>query len=1036
MSQPFSVSAAFIIPATLFLIAAIYGFLGVYGWLRRESAVTRVFMWMMLFMGVWSLGYGLEVASSSLPWIILWAKVEYPGIVAVPLLWFVFSLVYTGRERWLTRRNLVLLSIIPVVTLLLVWTNESHHLIWKSTGLMKSGRLTLFDVEYGVMFYVYLAYSYAALLAGSSLTISSALRAPPLFRAQAITIIVAMIFPLAGNILYVLLGADIDLTLFFFLPTSLALAWAIRRYRLLDIIPPAQSAILQNLSDGILLLDRRRRILFLNAAAEKILSCKSKDCLGLSAEEICRAPNDVILSLLDAGQRRVEVTLENGNREPRQFEILISPMKSAQKSAAPELVSHLVVFHDVTENRLAGAALRRRDTILRVVNLVAGQFLKSYSWEQNVPQVLEQLGIAALASRVYIFERHISETGDSLVSQRYEWVAEDIEPQIQNPDLQNLAWREAGFARWEDTFTQGRIIFGKVAEFPPPEQELLAAQGILSIVAVPVILDENLWGFIGFDDCLHEREWTDAELGALRAAADIFGAALARRSIELRLLQRQHSQELVQEIISATLGKQDLQEVAQFLVDHMSSLLNATRCFLTLWDEKFQSVIPTASFGFPTEEYRRMRIQPNVRSFTASALQSGQMLIVDDAYHSPHVDAQIAEKFDMHSVLVMPLISNDVKLGAILIGFPNAHRFTPDEIILSEEAANLAALAIAKFQAVQEAQKRAEEAETLQRTVSTVAETLNLQEATSRLLEQLAFVLPHDSASVQLLREGELEIINGEGWSDSSSVIGLRFPIPGDNPNTKVIESRQPVLLRDTYEEYPVFRTLDHASHIRSWLGVPLIVHNRIIGLLAIDSRETNHFTHDDIKLVSAFASQVAVVIENARLFDEVQKMAITDGLTGLYNRRHFMELAQTEFERARRYKRHLSTIIFDIDHFKEVNDKYGHPFGDLVLQNLAALCKTKLREADPIARYGGEEFVALVVEANLKHAEIVAERLRIEVEKMVTRQGKARAHITVSIGIAEQSANTATLEDLIALADKALYHSKHHGRNRVTVLR
>jgi diguanylate cyclase (GGDEF)-like protein len=411
------------------------------------------------------------------------------------------------------------------------------------------------------------------------------------------------------------------------------------------------------------------------------------------------------------------------------------------------------------------------------------------------------------------------------------------------------------------------------------------------------------------------------------------------------------------------------------------------------------------------------------------------MLIVEDADHSPHVDAQIAEKFDMHSVLVMPLISNDVKLGAILIGFPHAHRFTPDEIILSEEAANLAALAIAKFQAVKEAQKRAEVAETLQNAIFTVTQTLDLREATTRILEQLAFVLPHDSASVQLLRGNELEIVAGEGWANDNKVIGIRFPIPADNPNTEVIQSRKPLLLHETENHYPAFRHPPH-DHIHSWLGVPLVVRNQVIGLLAIDSRDPFHFNEGNIELVSAFANQVAVSIENARLFDEVQKMAITDGLTGLYNRRHFMELAQTEFERARRYKRHLSAIMFDIDHFKLVNDTYGHPFGDLVLQNLAALCKVKLREADPIARYGGEEFVALVVEANLKHAELVADRLRGEVEKMVTLHGKTEVHITVSVGIAEQDKNTPTLEDLIARVDKALYYSKHHGRNRVTVAR
>ncbi len=1031
MFPPLTFPPAILIPAMLFIIAGIYGFLGVYGWVHRESPVTRVFAWMMLAMGLWSLGYGLEVASDSLRWITIWARLEYPGIVSIPVLWLVFSFTYTGRERWLTPRNLVLLSIIPVATLLLFWTNESHHLVWKpETGIMQSGGLTLVDAEYGLMFYVFYAYTYILLVTGSSLTIVEALRAPPLFRAQAIMVIVAMAFPLVGNIIYVLFGADLDLTPFFFLPTSLALTWAIRRYRLLDIIPPAQNAILQSLRDGVILLDRQRRVLFMNLAAERILSTRAEKCLGQPAEAVCPAPSKAILSLIGTGEKFAETTLPSGG-QPRQYEIHVSPMQASQKKAAPESVSHLVIFHDVTEQKQAEFTLKRRDTILRVVNLVAEQFLMSSEWEQNVPQVLEQLGIAAQASRVYIFERFISEEGVSLVSQRHEWVAEDIEPQINNPDLQNLAWREAGFARWEDTLEQGQVVSGRVWELPPSEKELLSSQGILTIAVVPIILDEKMWGFIGFDDCLHEREWSDSELGALRAAADIFGAALARRNIELRLVQRQRSQELLQEIIRAALGETDLDSMMQTLVDHLSRLIGADQCFITLWDEFHHRTIPTSASGSGRENYRKTEILPGEKTLTESALEVGHTLIVEDLLNSPYISQRLNDTM-LHSAMALPLIVDERNLGAVIITYQQPHKFLSEEIEISEQAGRLLALVLAKFQAVEEARRRADEAETLRRAGATVAETLNLQEATTRLLEQLAFVIPHDSASVQLLRDGELEIVGGEGWSDPSSIIGVRFPIPGDNPNTKVIETHAPVLVRDTYEEYPIFRTVENAAHIRSWLGMPLLVHNQIIGLLAIDSRETNHFTDDNIQVVSLFASQVAVAIENARLFNEVQRLAITDGLTGLFNRRHFMELAQNEFERARRYKRPLSVLIFDIDYFKVVNDTYGHPFGDKVLQAVASLCKEKLREADPIARYGGEEFIALIVEAGADHAKMVGERLRMEVEKMVIPHEKGEARITVSVGITEQNEDTPTLEVLITRADQALYVAKTKGRNRV----
>lgn len=381
------------------------------------------------------------------------------------------------------------------------------------------------------------------------------------------------------------------------------------------------------------------------------------------------------------------------------------------------------------------------------------------------------------------------------------------------------------------------------------------------------------------------------------------------------------------------------------------------------------------------------------------------------------------------------MIANEKKLGAVLLGFLQPHRFTAEEIGIGEQAAELIALAFARSEALEEARRRAEEADTLRRAGAAISETLNLHEAAIRILEHLAFVLPHDRASIQLLRDGELEIVGGDGWEDPSRVIGLRFPIPGETPNSLVIQTRRPYLLHEADKVYPIFRQPPH-DHIHSWLGVPLIVRNEVIGLLAIDGRDPFQFTQEDVELVSAFAAQVAVVLENARLFEAVQQFATTDDLTGLYNRRHFMELAQREFERARRYKRDLSAMIFDLDHFKRVNDAYGHPVGDEVLRAIGRLCREKLREADPIGRYGGEEFAALMVETSLQDAEQAAERLRREVEKMIVHTQAGEIKVTISIGLARLDDNSPNLETLLARADQAMYIAKHKGRNRVAALR
>jgi diguanylate cyclase (GGDEF)-like protein len=529
-------------------------------------------------------------------------------------------------------------------------------------------------------------------------------------------------------------------------------------------------------------------------------------------------------------------------------------------------------------------------------------------------------------------------------------------------------------------------------------------------------------------------------------------------------------------------------------------------------------------------------------------------------------------------------------------------RFTNDDLELLTMFANQAAIAMENARLYEDAQRRAEEAETLRLATASIVSTLHQDEAIERILEQLARVVAYDSAAVHLLREGYLEIVGGRGWVDKSKIVGTRFPIPGNNPNTIVIETRRPYILAETIGSN--LTVLDeHHARIRSWLGVPLIVHERIIGMFAVDSETPNYFTEDHARLVSAFADQVAIAIENARLyqeareaaerrailhqasqevvvasldperiyttiheaaarlmpseafaislmnetthmidavylvdhmgrtpavsipahrglsghvintgkslyiedmleeldnidsircgdkeevrsilavpmrlgdkvigmlssqsyqpraftsedehllemlasyaaialnnarlFQEVQKLAITDPLTGAYNRRQLFDLGQREFNRSHRFERPLSVIFLDIDRFKVVNDTYGHATGDLVLRVLTQRIEDTVREIDILARYGGEEFVVLLPETNCAAAQGVAERLRNVVGHKPIPTEHGDVIITISIGITETSSDIQDFPSLVARADAAMYDAKHAGRDRIGI--
>ncbi len=162
-----------------------------------------------------------------------------------------------------------------------------------------------------------------------------------------------------------------------------------------------------------------------------------------------------------------------------------------------------------------------------------------------------------------------------------------------------------------------------------------------------------------------------------------------------------------------------------------------------------------------------------------------------------------------------------------------------------------------------------------------------------------------------------------------------------------------------------------------------------------------------------------------------MEQMATTDGLTGLTNHRAFQEKADQEFERARRYPESISLLLFDIDHFKKINDSYGHPVGDAVLKKIGKLLNETVRTVDVAARYGGEEFVALLVNTDSKGASQMAERIRASIEKSKFLLNGQRIPVTVSVGFAVFPEDAKEKSALIEMADQALYAAKDGGRNQ-----
>lgn len=1021
-----------LIPASLIVFAGFYAGVGLFVWQQRPGLAFAPFVWMMSSIAVRSLGDGLEFLAPNLGGKILATTLELMGTVSAPVFLLFFCAAFTGRNYLLTIQKQVLAWLIPIGTLLLAFTNPYHHLIWERVWIAQAAPLSYLGIEMGKWLRLQTAYTHLLLFISLGFLLLDLLRSSAERRFRAGLVLVGTALPWIGGMAF-LFGqpAGIDLLPFLFLPATVVMTWGIVRYRLWDVAPMAPAMILNDLQDGILVVDNQKRVLYLNKTVEKILRLSSETSFGQPIERLYPQCADTFTRLLERQETFIEKPFLVDGRETM-FEIHLTPL---QQRAGKSTFAYLVNFRDIHQRKQIERDLERREALLGALNLAAQQFLKAAAWEANIPGFLERLGQVTQASRVYVFQNYQEAKGLLYTSQIYEWTAPDVQPRLNDKRFRHIPVEQIGPPGWSSQLGQGKLIAKLTSELPPSEQTTLLEDNVRSTLIAPIFVEGKWWGFIGLEDHLNERVWRKSELESLQAAADIFSAAEARARNEFALRRRQRTLNLLHEVVLTALQADDLQTMSDTLVSRFSELANADACFLALWDEATQSVKPLAGHGAYREVFLAIEPQAGETTLTASTLKAGHALVIGDVTNTPHVSQRILNLFPYRAVMSFPLISRQRRLGTIILAYNHPRRFQPEEISIGEQAASLIALALEKLQAVEAASKRAEESETLRRAGAAVVQTLRSSEAVDRILEQLSLVLPYDSASVQLLRENELEIVGGHGWDQEAmkKVIGLRFPLSGDNPNSVVIETGRPYILNNPQEVYQAFKQNPH-SHIRSWLGIPLVVRGQKIGLLAIDSAQPNRFTEEDLQMAVAFADQVAIALENARLYEEAQNMALTDSLTGLYNRRGLFEVGRLEFSRARRNERPFSALMIDIDHFKRVNDLHGHTIGDQALQGLATHLNNITRDIDIVGRYGGEEFVVLLSDTPLEVAREIAERLRAGVESSSLPTDSGNLRLTISVGVAATSPETPDLETLIARADQASYVAKHKGRNRVEI--
>lgn len=586
--------------------------------------------------------------------------------------------------------------------------------------------------------------------------------------------------------------------------------------------------------------------------------------------------------------------------------------------------------------------------------------------------------------------------------------------------------------------------------------QLPHSEWMRSYAGAPIKVKGETIGFLNLNSAT-SGFFTPTEADWLQAFADQAGVAIENARMFGEIHEHARQTVLLNKITQTTIVAPDLEEMIQVLADHLGELIPADGAYITLWDEDKRTVIPGAAYGPLRESFSRIEVEPNKESATSLVLAEGKPIVLRDIDKASIQFNWSIEKCPAESILGLPLIADGKKLGAVLISFDKQHNFSESEISLSEQATRIIALAIYKAQLFESEKERTEELARANTIITALGNAATQVEA-AKNLDRMVEILGEELAdlglhSMVLLQSSDGESLIIHHLSESRDLIYSADDIPDHlieefqlTPSdftfyNDVIYQKQIIYLENIHEIIgSIFSDLHEFGEGNSkFLSqdqlenqgflLPLVQGKKVIGCLLLWG---NDLYNQDIPAFSLFASQIAVAFENARLLARIQQIAITDDLTGLYNRRGLFEIGRLELERTRRYDMPLAAIIMDIDHFKRVNDQYSHAIGDQVLRSFANCVKENTRELDVVGRIGGEEFVILLPGSNHKSAQKTAGRLQKLIANNVTTTNVGEIRITVSQGVAIYNSNMQDLNDLVQAADRALYKAKETGRNRV----
>jgi diguanylate cyclase (GGDEF)-like protein/PAS domain S-box-containing protein len=939
-----------------FFIAAIAFVIGLISTRWWKTPGISYFSLLMVSVGGWTLLEGLQSASIQVERQVFWATLQYIAIASILAFWLLLSLQYTHQDQRISTRWIVLLLLMPLFTVYVALTEAKYHRIWESASPaieQFSGKLIS---NHGWWYLLFGGYSLVILLIGGLLLVRRTMFSQRSTEVRALLLLSGFIPPLISNLLYesqLLPIYNVKIMLMIgVLISSMIYFWGIYYFQLLEYTSLSRDMVIDRMSEGVIILDRRDRIYNINSTALKMLGLKKRSIKRKGLNDIIAIWPGIAETFRVPHDFETEVKV-NGD-SPKVLSVSTTNLKDKDGQAT----GRMLVWRDITQYRQFEATLR--DSEARFKALFQGAPDAIIITDKNSRILLVNNQTMTLFG--YTIDELTGNSIDMVIPERY---------------------REA-YYKYQKAF-----------------------------------IDE-----------IETRPGISLPLNGIRKNKREIPIEIALSPVKIP------SGVIFTNIIRDLTIRKEAEEQLRLQSVALESAANGI--LITDRNGNIQWVNPafTKMTGYSAEE---------VRGKNPRILKSG--MVSQETY----------------SILWKTILSGSVWFGELV------NRRKDGSIIIEEQTiapVKDSSGKIVHFIAIKQditerkhseeaLSKRSDQIATLNRVMQSLSSTLDLDTVLDTILHEIQQVIPYDSASVWLCKDDNLEIIAAHGFPDESALIGTSFDLSSkDNPNTQVIKTRMPLIENDVSSSYSTENNGVQTKYKnRGWMGVPMIIGDRVIGMLAFDKNIPNFYNEEQSHFALAFAAQAAIAIENARLYSDAQKelsekieaeekllklqkeleeQAIRDSLTGLYNRRFLDETLSRELSRAERDKYSVSIVMLDLDHFKMFNDTYGHDVGDMMLKQLGKLLASQVRAGDIACRFGGEEFVVVMPKASMSVAKQRANDWRMKFESQILIHNGEVLNATLSAGVAVYPQHGSSSDEIIRKADQAMYAAKAAGRNLV----